>query len=116
MSLGPETNSSYYKHMVASTHVYISYCSVALLLTPRCCYTLYLRSALYIIVLTDDSLRSGDVSGYGRSARVDPPVVSANTYKVEHQAASAANTKYNTQLPTGGVQGQGDVYMSCVLV
>ena len=102
--------------MVASTHVYISYCSVALLLTPRCCYTLYLRSALCIIVLTDDSLRSGDVSGYGRPARVDPPVVSANTYKVEHQAASAANTKYNTQLLTGGVQGQGDVFMSCVSV
>ena len=67
-------------------------------------------------MLTDDSLRSGDVSGYGRRAMIDPPVVSANTYKVEHQAASAANTKYNTQLLTGGVQGQGDVYMSCVLV
>ena len=102
--------------MVASTHVYISCCSAALLLTHDCCYKLYLRSALYIIVLTDDSLRSGDVSGYGRPARVDPPVVSANTYKVEHQAASAANTKYNTQLLTGGVQGQGDVFMLCVSV
>ena len=47
---------------------------------------------------------------------IDPPVVSANTYKVEHQAASAANTKYNTQLLTGGVQGQGDVFMLCVSV